>query len=310
MLVSSYNDGDNAMVVLRDVITRKNLRIWRHGAIEKPTIGTGEVYANDVHGAAITVDNQTLATGGTDNIVNLWRISDGTRIASFEIPSPVDDPIQRGIYQLMFSHNGTLLSVREESSTSIWDVQTRQLLVKLPAQSILGFSPDDSQVALMDLSQGGTGAIGIYKVADGSELRSLTLANYGGCRAAISPDWQTIASCQLDAKTVDLVLYHARDGSLAKVLAKGIRADEFDFSNDGKLLATAGQEDCTNTDMDGCLPVSGLYVWRLKDGAILLRPPRYQGLVNAMAFKPDNSIVFVAFDNLVGGRYPVQWRLG
>src|SRR5258707_15373903 len=57
LLVSSYNDGDDAMVVLRDTITRKNLRIWRHGAIEKPTIGSGEVYANDVHGAAITADN-------------------------------------------------------------------------------------------------------------------------------------------------------------------------------------------------------------------------------------------------------------
>jgi WD40 repeat protein/DNA-binding SARP family transcriptional activator len=90
-------------------------------------------------------DGSTMATGGGQGKVILWRPTDGKQLATF----PVDTS---WILAMAFSPDGSLLAASGigDRQVTVWDVSTRRLLGRLPHPAFVGaiaFGPGDKLLA-------------------------------------------------------------------------------------------------------------------------------------------------------------------
>jgi len=146
----------------------------------------------------------------------------------------------------------------------------------------LAFAPDGQTLI------GGTyGGINLWRVSDGTQIRTITAAGAVDT-VAVARDNQTIATGTSNDGTVSLS--SARDGALLRTLRGPTKAIEtVAFAPDGQTLASGGD--------DGVI-----WLWRVSDGE-QLRKFVSGGTVNSLAFSPDGKTLAAA---LSGGANAVQ----
>ena len=221
---NNLDDSSSALVRLWDVSTGALLRTL--------PVDTG-FYADTV---AFTRDGALIATGGCGKEVEIWRVSDGTRVLGIALQST-----QGTAHNVHFSPDDSMLIVATTDGTvRIWDVATGKLvsnsITTTSEMADADFSPDGKLIA----STGDGNVVRIWNAAGGELLQTL-----GGHHSAyishvvwidpnrlVSDDWQG-----------GVVLW-ARDASgnfaAAKVWSTGGQALGIGVSPDKTTIVTGG----------------------------------------------------------------------
>jgi WD40 repeat protein len=139
---------------------------------------------------AFSPDGKTLAVGSQDGIIRFWDTVDWKKIRQVQAHA-------QGVHSLAFSPNGRFLaSAGEDGLLSLRNAATGKEVHSLCKRgprgcSRLAFSPDSKLVAW---TWGAEGAIRLFEVATGSEVRQFKVFRYGIASVAFSPDGKTLAS--------------------------------------------------------------------------------------------------------------------
>jgi WD40 repeat protein/serine/threonine protein kinase len=281
---------------------------------------TFPAHPKPVLAVAVSPDGRTLATGGEDGGLALWKWEGG----------PGDGPptLDRrpaghtlAVYHVLFSPDGkTLATVSGDQTGRLWDVATGKLLHSFIGKdgawiSRIVFSPKGDLVAVAESHPFQALPAASVRVLEASTLcprLSFTL-HRGAWGIAFSPDgerfaygsnWGAVTICQLPSgRTIDVIHAHAD------------RIHALAFSPDGRTLLT-GANDCIAKlwdvppwpdpllgahasgasalafSPDGRRLASGGYdglvrVWDPAARALLTDLPGHVGRVQALAFSPD-----------------------
>jgi len=230
-----------------------------------------------VHVVTFSPDGQIVATGASDGIVRLWRVSDGALLHTLEGHT-------RPVSGVAFFQDGTLLiSSARDSTVGIWRVSDGALVSWLEEDVreilSLALSSDDSRVAL-----GGFGAARVWEV-DTEIFTLLDSQEYPGSYVnslAFSPDGAMLALALSD-NTIWLRRISA-DEPLPRLGGHADKVLSVAFSPDGRYLAT-GSEDNT------------LNLWQLDekpDGAFeaqLVLTLEHPEWVKSLVFSPDGTVL-------------------
>ena len=264
-----------------------------------------------INSVAFSPDGQTLASGSTDNTIQLWNVSDGSLLSTLSGHS-------YSVLSLAFSPDGqTLASGSSDNTIKLWHVSDGSLMNTLSGHSdsvkSIAFSPDgqtlasgsaDNTIKLWSVSDGslqqtlygrtdsvdsiafspndqllasssGDGTI-IWRISDGSLLHTLSGHTDWVNSVAFSPDGQTLASGSYD-KTIKL--WRISDGSLLQTLdGHSNSVMSVAFSQDGQTLASGSFD---NT----------IKLWRVSDGSLLQTLGGHTDWVNSVAFSPDGQML-------------------
>jgi WD40 repeat protein len=99
-----------------------------------------------VHTIAFSPDGRILASGGDDPLVHLWNVSSGESLAEFDG--------HKDVQTVAFSPDGKLLAVLDSHGAGgivkLWDVSTKTIHAKLPAQDVraIAFHPHEPLLAV------------------------------------------------------------------------------------------------------------------------------------------------------------------
>jgi WD40 repeat protein len=173
---------------------------------------------------AFSPQGDVLATSGDDFHIRLWDVASGELLHDLEGHTnwPGD---------IAFRSDGRLLATTSfNDGTRLWDVAAGQLLHTLSGGQQVAFSPDGSELAVMEVDR-----TQFYDAKTGELLR--TLRGYSGMISdiAFSADSQMLASTDRGSKLVRLWNVQRRE------LSRTIEGDEtltsVAFSPDGRILA-------------------------------------------------------------------------
>jgi WD40 repeat protein len=219
--------GSDNIVRVWDVRANRLLRQWK----------AAEQY---LHSLALSSDNRTVVTVDEQGVLSLWDVGAGRQIRHWKA----------AVSQVVFAPDNKTLYTYNSKLMQVWDVATGHELRQFAAgqqeenfPSRAAFSPDGRLVAC----SGKSGAIHLYEVATGREIRHLAPSSVGPSdhvqALAFSPDGRMLASGAWYQGTIRLwEVATGRErcqlsGHLGRVLA-------LVFSPDGNLLAS-GSEDTT-----------------------------------------------------------------
>ena len=134
---------------------------------------------------AFSPDGSLLASAGITGEIELWEVSSGEYLASF------DGRHEEGIHLLDFSPDGRLLASgdRRDSVIILWNVATRKSIATLEGKGPVSFSPDGRLLATGHVD----GNIRIWGVSTHQPVIKLpALRNI--CTVSFSPDGHLLAS--------------------------------------------------------------------------------------------------------------------
>lgn len=243
-------------------------------------------------GLVFAPDGKSVALFGGDNEVQLWQLTDGKQLDSFEC-------YQGAAGAVAFSPDGKLLAAGDASSIRLWDRASRKQLGKFRRHNgnvtALAFAPDSKHLA----SGGEDQTIRLWEVEGGKEVRRFGhpftrpatqhfLADYNLTNAtvAFTPDGKTLLSsirsdCLVrawDVATGKEQKQYAghQDGSVCVAL-----------STDGKTLVAGAEDSC-------------LRVWDVASGKDLFADDGHRGRVYNLAFASDGkTLISAGRDNVL-----------
>ena len=215
-------------------------------------------------------DGQTLASGLSGGVVQLWQVSDGSVLHILREHTG-------GVTSVAFSPDGaTLASGSADNTVRLWGIWDGSLTRTLEEHkgwvNSVVFSPDGATLA----SGSADNTVRLWQVSDGALLHTLEGHTDGVTSVAFSPDGVTLASGSAD-NTVRL--WRVSDGALLRILeghTDGVSSVA--FSPDRQTLAS-GSEDTT------------VRLWRVSDGALLHMLGEHMGSVRSVAFSPDGTVL-------------------
>jgi WD40 repeat protein len=289
--------------------------------------GPARVLHDQVAWAAALPGGRRAVSGGSDRKVQVWSLAGGAPIRTFVQDAWVErvfaDPSGRWVFSTDFnghndlhawnlrtgaqlrlrstrpeqsdivavtvrSHGREVVALDRQGSASTWDLRTG---AEVEPRELEGEGPavlaGEGRVAVLPAPGGGP-RIGVFDIASGRRLRTLT-GHAGEIRAlAVSPDGKRLASAANDVRVWDL----ARGRLLHRLMSPHRPPVEaLVWSSDGARIAGFG----TDAAPKRARRVAGargsvLVVWRTKDGAVRgswRSPVR----MTALAFTPGGRLV-------------------
>ncbi|MGD2166170.1 MAG: WD40 repeat domain-containing protein [Anaerolineae bacterium] len=291
---------------------------------------TLQSHDSPVESVVFSPDGRLLATGSRDGTVRVWRVGEGPSDFALLITRRIStgDMEARYSHDVSFSPDGNTLafglpdgSVRlwrlsrgrggEDGLSDLEVVSLHTLRAGEDAICSLDFAPDGRTLA----AGSGDASVHLWRVVDGTHVRSLKAHTNDVVSVAYSPDGEKLATASLDGATrlwemATGTMIHERDGSAA---ATGVA-----FSLDGSLLAvttSTGERQLLNgADLslmrelestgsgmgdiafspDGTMVAAGnawyeVAWWNVADGALMTVERAHTDSVNSVAFSPDGE---------------------
>jgi WD40 repeat protein len=287
------------------------IREWRvSDAALLQTLTPSRGYQDSV---AFSPDGQVLAAGtalatgeAPDTAIRLWRASDGTLL------NTIDNGTQ--VTAVKYSPDGKLFASGSGDCTmKLWnaDGSFRRAVLMRNGCNDSGTSGDliftnDSAAVFATAGGSSTDAVRLYRVADGSVVRSYFRP--GGCGSvscyltpgsvALSPDGTTLAVAGgrptgAQFESVGAVqLFNATTGAYLRELPLDPGANRLPlsvaFSPDGLTIAAGSGEQIGVTVLGG---QGAVRVWRTSDGALLHLLLGHTGQVRTVTFSPNGQTI-------------------
>jgi WD40 repeat protein len=185
--------------------------------------------SGSIGSVAFSPPGDLLAAGGDDFHIRLWDVDSGELLHDLEGHT-------NWLGTMAFSPDSRLLATGSlADGVLLWDVASGQLLHTLPGGRQVTFSPDGSELAVMDWDR-----VQFYEATTGQLLR--TLAGYSGSVTgmAFSPDGRMLASTGQGSKIVRL--WDVQRGELSHTIEGDEYLTSVAFSPDGRILAWGGTD--------------------------------------------------------------------
>jgi WD40 repeat protein len=251
-------------------------------------VWTGTGHTASANAVAFSPDGQLLASGGSDKVVKVWRVSDGSPVTTLA-------GFTDRVTSVAFSHDGSKLAAGSTDRTvKVWNVADWSLARAVNnTDFILGlaFSPDDSLLA----EAGGYSGNSVH-VLRTSDWQQVSLLGYGQENRAVaySPDGHFLAFAQLYP---GVQLANLSNGAVWTLEDFGYYGTtSLAFSPDSQTLASGSDDQSVS-------------LWRISDGAQLFSLNGPSGLVKGVAFSPDGRTVLAGGQDTTAGRGTlIFWR--
>lgn len=242
------------------------------------------VAQNQLNAVAFSADGTTLAVGGANAQVQLWRAADGLGLG------PLLGHTGE-VTALSFNLSGELASASTDGTVRLWQIPSPSPLADLGIHGV-AVSPTETNpylVATADFE----GTVTLWSQRPGTETATVlrTLSGHQGAVEAVAfnPAGTLLASVGSDHQ---IILWRATDGTrLASATSHGDRVTSVAFNSDGKLLAT-GSADKT------------VRIWAVTDEALTLQATLtgHTDEVTSVSFHPQRPL-------LLSGSYDKTVRL-
>ncbi len=247
----------------------KDIYIGTIAVISEATLTLENVRAETI---AFSPDGLTLASGGKDKSVKLWRVRDGQLLKTLKGHKHI-------IRSVAFRPDGRLLASCDMANIiRFWQVSDGKLVgyIEVPEEgwvswlNTIAFSPDGQFIA----SGGTDNTVKVWRVVYGQLFYTLTGHNGDVKTVAFSPDGQILASGA--DKTIKL--WRMSDGRLLRTCDHQAPVNSVAFSPDGQIIASAGND-------------RSIKVWRVSDGQLKHTLRGHEDKVRTVAFSPDGQII-------------------
>ena len=229
-----------------------------------------------VYSVAYSPDGQTLASGGDDKTIKLWKVKTGNLLQTLTGHS-------YSVNSVAYSPDGqTLASGSGDNTIKLWDVKTGNLLQTLNGHSkwvySVAYSPDGQTLA----SGSADNTIKLWNVKTGNLLQTLNGHSSWVYSVAYSPDGQTLASGSYDST---IKLWNIKTGNLLQTLkGHSFSVDSVAYSPDGQILASASRD-------------STIKLWNVKTGNLLQTLEDHSSWVWSVAYSPDGQTLASGSDD-------------
>jgi WD40 repeat protein len=232
-------------------------------------------HGDSVYAVAFAPDGQTLASGGYDGKVIVWRAQGGEQQRAFDAPVAGDL-----VYMVALSPGGAVAAGAGQSVVR-WDSRSGATLSPLVGHAGLVFavavSPDGRTLA----SGGMDKTVILWDAQTGRQRRTLARHTDEVNSVAFTPDGRTLASGSYDGT---IILWDVESGEeRGRLPGHGDHVYAVAFAPDGQTLVSGGKDQT-------------LRLWDVRDKTQKLRL-EHGATVNAVAFAPDGRTVASAGDD-------------
>ena len=247
-------------------------------------------------------DGRLVASGGRDNTIRLWRVSDGAATASWSPPTSHEQGSSKGILSVAFSADGQLLAGSGVDTVWVWRLSDRHLMASRPVSSAeVTFSPAGRMVATR-----GASSIELWDPVDGHLVQTINESSVGGCRLTFNGNGTTIASCERSGR---IDVRQVPDGRILRVV-DGHPGGTFRlaFGTNGLLFSGGTDDSWKQHELD--MPISAVRVWRPSDGKLLAKLPAGEageGVVSSLAVSSDGRWLAAGLTYRIS-LWPVTWK--
>lgn len=227
------------------------------------------VILQDVHNNGYTLAfddlSDTLASGGSEGRIRLWRLPDGKELAGWKADS---DSLQ-GLQFL--NHDHVLLSASYDSTLARWTRDGTLLQRTTTPAPITSMAADETSGLIV--TGHNDGHVRLWRLSDLSLISDLRL-HRGPVRAvALHVTYRLLASSGTDGR-----VFLWRLGEEPHPLpTPPSDAHDLAFSPDGKVLMGSGW--------------FNLFRWRLDDETLQILPTAHHGLVKSISFSRDGRML-------------------
>ncbi|MCC5634577.1 trypsin-like peptidase domain-containing protein [Nostoc sp. CHAB 5844] len=232
-----------------------------------------------VFSVAYSPDGQTLASGGSGRIIEIWNLYTGKVIRTL---SGHSDWVQ----SIAYSPDGkTLASGSRDKTIKIWNLSTGKVIRTLSGDFFqvlpVAYSPDGKTLA------GGSRdkTIKIWNLSTGKVIRTLSGDFFQVLPVAYSPDGKTLAS---GSRNKTIKIWNLSTGKVIRTLSgHSYSVSSVAYSLDGKTLVS-GSYDKT------------IKIWNLSTGKVIRTLSGHSAAVFSVAYSPDGkTLASGSFDNTI-----------
>jgi small GTP-binding protein len=231
---------------------------------------TLEGHSARVFSVAFDPQGDTLASGGDNNKIKLWKVPEGR-----ELRTLANEPGER-VWSVAFDRQGEWLASASYFDVNLWEARSgkrlRKLRVSSEANSSVAFDPQGDRLASGSFDK----TVRLWDAGSGKLLRTLEGHQDWVMSVAFDPQGETLASGS-DDRTVKL--WEVRSGELNHTLeGHNGRVFSVAFDPQGKTLAS-GSSDST------------VKLWQVRSGKLLRTLEGHTAYVSNVAFSPDGRLL-------------------
>ncbi len=245
------------------------LRLWDVATLQQAELFLG--HSGEVKSVAFSADGHMLASGSDDKTAMLWSTQ----------PNRTETTVSNVVSRPIFSVDGQFIAAGiGQDTVALWDAATLRVRKVFPgAREAIAFSSGGTLV-----TRGANYSLRVFDVARQAILETIPrgFSDNADSYAALSPDGEILATCSTDGR---ISFSNARTGGAVANVASGYGSlFPFNFSPNGKLLATTGIKKAKND------PAPAIIRAVAKGEQVAALAGETGGVVST-AFSPDSKIL-------------------